>query len=120
MTWDVLNIIGAIAFAISGTLVATQENYDILGAYILGFTTAFGGGLVRNVLIGVSVESIWMQSTLFKIAFLAITIAFVFPDIWDGRLKKSTIFSMPLVWPLFPFKEPITLPPSMRLLLQLS
>lgn len=92
MSWEVLNIIGAIAFAISGTLVATQENYDILGAYILGFTTAFGGGLIRNVLIGVPVKDIWMQSTLFKIAFLAITIAFIFPDIWEGRLKKSAIF----------------------------
>src|SRR5690625_6597164 len=52
MTWDILNIIGTIAFAISGAIVAMEEDYDILGVLVLGFTTAFGGGTIRNILIG--------------------------------------------------------------------
>lgn len=91
MTWDVLNIIGTMAFAISGTLVATEENYDILGAYILGFTTAFGGGLIRNLLIGVSVDGVWQQDTLFLIAFLAISFAFLLPEKWKTSLEKSAV-----------------------------
>lgn len=42
MTWDVLSIIGTIAFAVSGAIVAMEEEYDILGVYILGIVTAFG------------------------------------------------------------------------------
>ncbi|SFC60574.1 Uncharacterized membrane protein YeiH [Alkalibacterium subtropicum] len=91
MTWDVLNIIGTMAFAISGTVVATEENYDILGAYILGLTTAFGGGLIRNLLIGVTVDGVWQQDTLFMIAFFAITFAFLLPEKWKKPLKISAV-----------------------------
>lgn len=91
MTWLVLNIIGTIAFAISGALIAMEEKYDILGVYVLGFTTAFGGGLVRNVLIGIPVQAIWQQNNLFKIAALVIALVFFLPSIWDGRLKKSIV-----------------------------
>lgn len=92
VTWEVLNIIGTIAFAISGAFIALEAKYDILGVYILGFTTAFGGGLIRNLVIGIPVQNIWMQSTLFKFAFLTITIVLILPSIWGGLWKKSIVF----------------------------
>ena len=49
LTWDILNIIGTIAFAISGAMIAIEEDYDLLGILILGLTTAFGGGAVREL-----------------------------------------------------------------------
>ena len=55
LTWEILNIIGTIAFAISGAIVAMEEEYDILGVYFLGLITAFGGGAIRNLLIGVPI-----------------------------------------------------------------
>ncbi|WP_369693609.1 trimeric intracellular cation channel family protein [Lentibacillus sp. CBA3610] len=48
MTWEILNIIGTLAFAISGALVAMQEDYDIVGVLVLGFATAYGGSTIRN------------------------------------------------------------------------
>ena len=92
MTWEILSIIGTIAFAISGTLIAIEEDFDLFGFYILGFTTAFGGGLIRNLLIGVPVQNIWMQSSLFKIAFFVITLVFFLPNIWKGHLRSSIVF----------------------------
>ncbi|WP_035019573.1 trimeric intracellular cation channel family protein [Anoxybacillus flavithermus] len=80
MTWEVLSMIGTIAFAISGAIVAMEEEYDVLGVYILGIVTAFGGGAVRNVLIGVPVSILWQQQTLFLIAFIAMTIVYLFPQ----------------------------------------
>ena len=50
MTWEVLSMIGTIAFAVSGAIVAMEEEYDILGVYILGIVTAFGGGAIRNLI----------------------------------------------------------------------
>ncbi|MDM5327794.1 trimeric intracellular cation channel family protein [Neobacillus sp. CF12] len=79
MTWDVLSIIGTIAFAVSGAIVAMEEEYDILGVYILGIVTAFGGGAIRNLLIGVPVSALWEQGLFFQIALLAITAVFMFP-----------------------------------------
>lgn len=85
MTWEVLNIIGTIAFAISGAIVAMEEEYDILGVYILGMTTAFGGGAIRNLLIGLPISDLWNQGSLFILAITVITIVFLFPF---GALKQ--------------------------------
>ncbi|MDA7027443.1 trimeric intracellular cation channel family protein [Bacillus sp. CLL-7-23] len=79
MAWEVLSIIGTIAFAISGAIVAMEEEYDILGVYILGIVTAFGGGAIRNLLIGVPVSALWEQGDLFLIALVSVTIVFLFP-----------------------------------------
>lgn len=92
LIWDILNIIGTLAFAISGALIAREEDYDVLGVYFLGFTTAFGGGLVRNLLIGIPIENIWKQDYLFEFAFLAITSVFILPYKWIDHLKKGVVF----------------------------
>lgn len=81
MAWEVLSIIGTVAFAISGAIVAMEEEYDILGVYILGIVTAFGGGAIRNLLIGVPVSALWEQGSLFLIALVSITIVFLFPKL---------------------------------------
>lgn len=82
MTWDILNIIGTIAFAVSGAIIAMYEDYDILGVLVLGFTTAFGGSTIRNLLLGVPVESIWMQETLFIVIFVLLIGLFLLPYKW--------------------------------------
>ncbi len=81
LTWDILNIIGTIAFAISGAMIAIEEDYDILGILILGLTTAFGGGAIRDLLIGIPIKTIWAQGQLFEIAFIVILIVFLLPTI---------------------------------------
>ncbi|AIM17770.1 MULTISPECIES: trimeric intracellular cation channel family protein [Neobacillus] len=80
MTWEVLSMIGTIAFAVSGAIVAMEEEYDILGVYILGIVTAFGGGAIRNLLIGVPVSALWEQGLFFQIALISITAVFLFPN----------------------------------------
>lgn len=80
MTWEVLSMIGTVAFAISGAIIAMEEEYDIFGVYILGIVTAFGGGAIRNLLIGVPVSALWDQGLFFNLALLSITIVFIFPS----------------------------------------
>ena len=79
MAWDVFSIIGTIAFALSGAIVAMEEEYDLFGVYLLGLVTAFGGGAVRNVLLGLPVSTLWNQEMMFQIALAVITIFFIFP-----------------------------------------
>lgn len=92
MTWDLLNIIGTIAFAISGALVAMEEDYDILGVFILGLVTAFGGGVLRNVLIGLPVDTIWEQGLLLKSALASMGIVFFMPETFIQHSKRSLHF----------------------------
>lgn len=78
MAWEVFSFIGTAAFAISGALIALEEDYDIFGVYILGMVTAFGGGALRNILIGVPLSVLWDQNFLFIVASISIILIFYF------------------------------------------
>jgi uncharacterized membrane protein YeiH len=49
----VLDLIGIAVFAASGALAAVRTRLDAFGVVVLGMTTALGGGIVRDVLLGV-------------------------------------------------------------------
>lgn len=88
----VFSIIGTIAFAVSGAIVAMEEEYDILGVFVLGLVSAFGGGVVRNLLIDVPITTLWSQGMLLKTAIFAMTITFLLPVKWIKQWKKSEAF----------------------------
>ena len=44
----ILEIIGTVAFASSGALVAIEKKMDIFGVVVLGGVTAVGGGIMRR------------------------------------------------------------------------
>ncbi|OYT12108.1 MAG: hypothetical protein B6I18_01850 [Bacteroidetes bacterium 4572_112] len=48
---NIIAIVGVIAFAISGALTAMDRKFDVLGVVIIGFTTAVGGGSLRDIII---------------------------------------------------------------------
>ncbi|MFD0958957.1 trimeric intracellular cation channel family protein [Paenibacillus chungangensis] len=90
--FNIFSLIGTIAFAVSGAMVAMEEEYDILGVYVLGLVTAFGGGVVRNLLIGVPVTTLWSQGYLLVTATVFITVAFILPIRWILRWRRSEVF----------------------------
>ena len=47
-----LEILGTVAFSISGAIEAMKKEMDMLGVLVLGLVTAVGGGVLRDVLIG--------------------------------------------------------------------
>ncbi len=52
MFFYTLDILGTIAFAISGVLTALNKKLDPFGIFIIAFVTAVGGGTLRDILIG--------------------------------------------------------------------
>ncbi len=48
----ILELIGAAAFAVSGAMAAIKKKADVFGVLFLAVTTALGGGVMRDVLIG--------------------------------------------------------------------
>lgn len=90
--WDLLTIIGTIAFALSGAIVAMEEDFDILGMFILGFVTAFGGGAIRNLLIGLPIRTLWSQGDAFYFALAAMLLIMLFPNVvTKGWLKAEVL-----------------------------
>ena len=68
-----LDILGTIAFAISGTLAAMHKRLDLFGVFIIAFVTAVGGGTLRDILIDRTLVS-WMQDLNYVYAISAATI----------------------------------------------
>ncbi len=50
----VFELIGVIAFALSGAMLAIQKEMDILGVCVMGAVTAVGGGITRDLLLGIT------------------------------------------------------------------
>ncbi len=47
--FEITDLIGIIAFAMSGFFVASRSKLDLLGAFISTFLTALGGGIIRDI-----------------------------------------------------------------------
>lgn len=92
----ILEIVGTVAFAVSGAITGLRKNMDIFGISILGLTTAVGGGILRDVILGITppktfqhpVYAITAISTSFLIFFLAIIRRLPYNHKWfDGVLS---------------------------------
>lgn len=70
----IIEVVGTIAFAISGMRLASAKQFDWFGAYTVGLVTAIGGGTLRDLLLGIPV--FWMQ-TWWYLAVTAISLAIV-------------------------------------------
>ena len=81
--FQVLDILGIISFAISGSLVAMRKRLDPFGVFIIAFATSVGGGTLRDVLIGAQ-PVFWMKNIY--VIFLIIT-SYVFAIIFRKKLK---------------------------------
>lgn len=88
----IIDILGTIAFSISGVLVALNKKMDPFGILIIAFVTAVGGGTLRDVLIGETPVS-WMTNITFVYVVLASTIlAVIFKSKIDYLRKSLFLF----------------------------
>lgn len=66
----VLEIIGVIAFSLSGALTAMKKDMDVFGACVLGMTTSIGGGIIRDLILGVNPPASFINPTYAIIGFI--------------------------------------------------
>lgn len=92
MFFQVLDILGTIAFAISGVLVALNKRMDPFGVLIIAFVTAVGGGSLRDVLIGIQPVSWMTNMTYVYVIFGATVFAIVFKSKLNYLRKSLFLF----------------------------
>ena len=66
-----MEIIGSIAFASSGAMLGIRKEMDLFGVCVLGVTTAVGGGLVRDIILGITPPNMF-QKPVYTIVALAV------------------------------------------------
>ncbi len=74
----ILEIIGTIAFAISGAIVGIKKEMDMLGVALLSLTTAVGGGVIRDLILGQKPPKTFQDPTFALIAVAVSLIVFAF------------------------------------------
>ena len=90
MFYFLIDILGTIAFAISGVLVAMDKKLDLFGIFIISFVTAVGGGTLRDMLIG-NTPVLWMREPIY---ITVIAGSVIFSVIFVKQLKylRRTLF----------------------------
>ncbi|SFN74605.1 Uncharacterized membrane protein YeiH [Bizionia echini] len=83
-----IDILGTIAFAISGVLVALSKRMDPFGILIIATVTAVGGGTLRDVLIGETPVS-WMLNLNYIYVILVSTVLTIIFKTKIDYLRKS-------------------------------
>lgn len=82
------DLFGTLVFSISGILAAINKKFDLVGAFIIGFVTAVGGGTLRDLLLGETPVG-WMKDTNYiLIIFAAIPICYLGKK-YVLKLRKS-------------------------------
>ena len=73
----ILELIGTVAFASSGAMIAIEKKMDIFGVNVLGATTAVGGGIMRDIILGLTPPGAFSHPVYVFVAALTSTILFV-------------------------------------------
>ncbi len=66
----IMELVGTVAFSVSGAMVGIEQKMDIFGVCVLGIFTAVGGGMVRDIIIG-TVPSALINPVYVAVAALA-------------------------------------------------
>ena len=72
MSWlTLLDLLGVFVFALSGGLDAAKYKLDIVGVFVLSVATGVGGGIMRDVLLGVTPPAVFMDETYLMVCLFA-------------------------------------------------
>jgi uncharacterized membrane protein YeiH len=72
----VLDWLGVIAFAVTGALVASRKQMDVVGFVVLGTVTGIGGGTLRDVLLGLPV--FWVREPAYLVTCALVSVLVFF------------------------------------------
>jgi uncharacterized membrane protein YeiH len=86
--FEIVDILGTLSFAISGTSAAMRKELDILGITIIAFVTAIGGGTLRDILIG-KLPVAWLQDNVTITVILIGTVTTIAFGTWIKKLNYT-------------------------------
>ena len=83
--FDCAEIVGTIAFAASGAMIAIDRELDMFGVLFLGIVAAVGGGMMRDLFLGIMPPSAFQNSIYVAVA--AATALAVFLFAWLNQIQ---------------------------------
>ena len=92
----IVELAATVAFAVSGAMTGLKKKMDVFGVAILGFTASVGGGVIRDIVLGVLPPQTFRDP---KYAVIAVAVAFIvfMPAIHRLLLSKRRVFESVIV-----------------------
>jgi uncharacterized membrane protein YeiH len=90
MFYFIIDLLGTIAFAISGVLVAMDKKLDVFGVLIIAFVTAVGGGTLRDLLIGIRPVG-WLNAPM-NLLLIIITVLLAIIFVKQLKYIRKSLF----------------------------
>lgn len=87
----IIELLGTLAFAASGAMTAMRKNMDIFGVCILGLTTAVGGGVIRDLILGSTPPATFLNPIYATVALATALILFL-PRLRRFFMRNPTLF----------------------------
>jgi uncharacterized membrane protein YeiH len=91
----ILELLGTVAFAFSGAIVAIRRRMDIFGVLVLGSTAATGGGIIRDIVLGITPPTMFINPVYFVTAAVTSLMIFVLvyykSNVWDSRYMLFSV-----------------------------
>lgn len=91
-----LEILGTIAFAVSGAIVGIQKRMDIFGVSILGLTTAVGGGVLRDLILNITPPAAF-RTPFFAVTAVVVSIIVFIKPVHVSIERKGTVYEKMLL-----------------------
>ena len=92
----VFQMIGTVAFAASGALTAMHKKMDLLGVIVLGVVTAVGGGIIRDLLLGIT-PPLAFRDPLAVMVAIAVSVILFIPKIRHLLMHNQRVFDTSLL-----------------------
>lgn len=87
---NVISIIGIVAFAVSGAMVAIEKRVDPFGVMVLSVITATGGGILRDILLGILPPKIFRDCSYVLISIIVSLIVFLIAHLGKDAYRNKT------------------------------
>ncbi len=89
----ILELAGTMAFAASGAMTGSKKEMDLFGVWILGLTTAVGGGVIRDLILG-NVPPATFRDPIYAAVASATSLIFFLPQVRRALQRDQRRFDL--------------------------
>ena len=90
-------IIGVISFALAGAMTGLRKGMDIFGVCVLGLTTAVGGGIVRDLILGKTPPAAF-RDPVSVLTAIGVSIVVFIPAVRRIFYRNRRLYELVLLW----------------------
>jgi len=93
----VIELLGTLSFAASGAMTGIKKNMDLFGVCILALTTAVGGGVIRDLILGKTPPATFQNPVYASVAIVTALILFL-PQMRRFLMRSPVLFDRCMFW----------------------